>query len=57
VRAGQAAVVLDAEGAAWHRVVVSHPDAVTIAADLAGLLLGRGPGTPGRRGPFPASLD
>jgi hypothetical protein len=57
VRARWAAVVLDAEGAGWQRVVVSHPDAVTLAADLAGLLLGRRPGSPNRRGPFPTSLD
>ncbi|MGC8625946.1 MAG: hypothetical protein ACP5VR_00080 [Acidimicrobiales bacterium] len=48
VRAGQPAVVLDIEGAGWDRVVISHPDAVNLAAELAGLVLGRGPG---RRGP------
>ncbi|GEM_PF-2173765 len=47
VRAGQPAVVLEIEGARWDRLVVSHPDAVNLAAELAGLLLGRGPG---RRG-------
>lgn len=52
------AVVLDAGGAGWDRIVVSHPDAVTIAAELAALLLGRGPGPkPGSRRAFPASLD
>ncbi len=52
-RAGLAAVVLDAEGAEWDRVVVSHPEAVQIAAELAALLLGRGPSLrgPSRRGP------
>jgi hypothetical protein len=44
VRAGLPAVVLDARGAVWDRVVVSHRDAVEIAAELASLLLGRGPG-------------
>ncbi len=44
VRAGRPAVVLDAEGAAWDRVVVSDPRAVEIAAELAALLLGRAPG-------------
>jgi hypothetical protein len=60
VRAGQAAVVLDAEGGNWRRVVVSRPDAVAVAADLAALLLGRGLGKLGpQRGPgaFPAPLD
>jgi hypothetical protein len=47
VRAGPPAVVLDAEGTLWDRVVVSHPDAVDIAAELAALLLGRGPGKTG----------
>jgi hypothetical protein len=47
VRAGLAAVVLEAEGALWDRVVVSHPDAVDIAAELAALLLSRGPGKTG----------
>jgi hypothetical protein len=55
--AGHPAVVMDAEGATWDRVVVSHPDAVDIAAELAARLLGRGPGRPGARGAFPASLD
>ena len=49
VRAGQPAIVLDAEGARWDRLVISHPDAVNVAAELAGLLLGRGPG--GNHGP------
>jgi hypothetical protein len=47
VRAGLPAVVLEAEGTQWDRVVVSHPDAVGIAAELAALLLGRGPGNRG----------
>jgi hypothetical protein len=38
VRARQAAVVLDAQGCNWDRVVVSHRDAV----ELAALLLARG---------------
>jgi hypothetical protein len=42
VRAGQAAVVLDAQGCNWDRVVVSHRDAVELAAELAALLLARG---------------
>ena len=46
-RAGLAAVVLDAEGVEWDRVVVSHPEAVQIAAELAALLLA---------GPLPALL-
>lgn len=50
VRAGQPAVVLDAEGTLWDRVVVSHPDAVDIAAELAAVLLGRGPGNHGQCG-------
>ncbi len=45
VRAGQPAIVLDAEGARWDRLVVSHPEAVNVAAELAALLLGRGPGS------------
>ena len=44
VRASQPAVVLDAQGTVWDRVVVSHPDAVDVAAELAAVLLGRGPG-------------
>lgn len=44
VRARRPAVVLDAEGAAWDRVVVSDADAVETAAELASLLLGRAPG-------------
>ncbi|HTT91687.1 MAG TPA: hypothetical protein VMF65_19190 [Acidimicrobiales bacterium] len=47
VRAGLPAVVLDAEGTLWDRVVVSHRQAVDIAAELAALLLGRGPGNQG----------
>jgi hypothetical protein len=47
VRAGLPAVVLDAEGTVWDRVVISHRQAVDIAADLAALLLGRGPGNQG----------
>ena len=42
VRARQAAVVLDAEGCSWDRVVVSHRDAVELAAELAAVLLARG---------------
>src|SRR5580692_4960747 len=52
--AGHPAVVMDAEGTAWDRVVVTHPDAVDIAAELAARLLGRGLGRPGGRGTFPA---
>jgi hypothetical protein len=55
--AGKPALVLEAEGAKWDRVVISHPEAVDLAAEIAALLLGRGPGKPGRRGAFPASLD
>jgi hypothetical protein len=47
VRSGVPAVVLEAEGALWDRVVVSRRDAVDIAAELAGLLLWRGPGARG----------
>ena len=47
VRSGVPAVVLEAEGALWDRVVVSRRDAVDIAAELAGLLLWRGPGSRG----------
>jgi hypothetical protein len=43
VRAGVPAVVLEAEYTIWDRVVVSHRDAVDLAAELAALLLGRGP--------------
>jgi len=43
VRRSVPAVVLDAEGTRWDRVVVSHPDAVNLAADIAQLLLIRGP--------------
>jgi len=42
VRAHLPAVVLDAQGCAWDRVVVSHRDAVELAAELAALLLARG---------------
>ena len=45
VRAGCPAVVLEAEGAAWDRVIVSDPRAVDLAAELASRLLGRAPGT------------
>jgi hypothetical protein len=57
VRASQPAVVLEAQGATWDRLVISHPDAVDVAAELAALLLGRGPGnhgqcdSPGRQRP------
>jgi hypothetical protein len=44
VRAGYPAVVLDAEGGPWDRLVVSDPRAVQVAAELASLLLGRSPG-------------
>ena len=44
-RAGLPAVVLEAEGGEWDRVVVSHLKAVEMAAELAALLLGRGPRT------------
>ena len=40
--ARQPAVVLDAQGCDWDRVIVSHSDAVELAAELAALLLGRG---------------
>ena len=50
VRSGVPAVVLEAEGALWDRVVVSQRDAVDIAAELAGLLLWRGPGSRGHGG-------
>ena len=40
-RAGLPAVVLEAEGGEWDRVVVSHLKAVEMAAELAALLLGR----------------
>jgi hypothetical protein len=49
-RAGLPAVVLEAEGAQWDRVVVSHLKAVEIAAELAALLLGRGPSNRGHGG-------
>lgn len=39
--AGQPAVVIDAEGGTWQRVVVSHPGALRLASDIAGLLLGQ----------------
>lgn len=49
--AGQSAVVLDVEGGRWDRLVVTCPDAVGIAAELAVLLLERGPGgAPGGHG-------
>lgn len=71
VHAGLPAVVLDAEGARWDRVVVSHRDAVKVAAELAGLILSRGPGHGGpsqrhvnghggltlQRGALPSSED
>lgn len=50
VRAGLPAVVLEADGTVWDRVVVSHRDAVNIAAELAALLLGRGPSNRGQGG-------
>jgi hypothetical protein len=48
--AGQPAIVIDAEGGTWQRVVVSHPDAVALASDIAGLLLGQGLGGTPRGG-------
>ncbi|MGH9107648.1 MAG: hypothetical protein ACRDZX_17820, partial [Acidimicrobiales bacterium] len=51
------ALVLVAEGVKWDRIVVTHRDAPDLAAELATMLLSRGPGRPGRRGAFPASLD
>ncbi|HTW08760.1 MAG TPA: hypothetical protein VME46_14690 [Acidimicrobiales bacterium] len=51
------AVVLDAERLPWDRLVISHADAVSIAADLAGLLLSRGPGNPPAGKGYPAPLD
>lgn len=59
--AGRPAVVLQSEGGRWQRVVVSHQDAVAVAAEVAAALLARGPGNP--RGPrrypgaFPASHE
>jgi hypothetical protein len=50
VRAGLPAVVLEADGTVWERVVVSHRDAINIAAELATLLLGRGPSNRGHGG-------
>ncbi|HUB69055.1 MAG TPA: hypothetical protein VL984_01400 [Acidimicrobiales bacterium] len=61
VRAHVPAVVLDVEGTTWDRVVISDRDASSKAADLAGMLLGRGPGRPGhkpgQKHPYPAPLD
>jgi len=59
VHAKSPAVVLDVEGARWDRLVVSQPDASQVAAELAALLLARGPAKPGkgRPGAFPAPLD
>jgi hypothetical protein len=60
--AGHPAVVLEAEGGTWQRLVVSHKQATAIAAEVAALLLGRGPGGTGGRGEgrqdnFPAAHD
>jgi len=44
VHARDAAVVVDLDGTTWDRIIVSHPDAVGIAAQLAAVLLRRGPG-------------
>lgn len=49
--ARQPAVVLDVEGGPWDRVVVSCPDAVILAAQLAALVLERGPRGGGHRRP------
>lgn len=51
VHAGRPAVVLDLEGGSWERLVVSCPDAVVLAADLAALLLERGPHRGGHKPP------
>ena len=48
--AGQPAVVLDAEGGAWQRLVISQKHPSTVAAEIAGLLMQRGPGGSARRG-------
>jgi hypothetical protein len=62
VYAGRPAVVLEAEGGEWQRVVVSHQEAKAVAAQVAAALLSRGPGgqregRPSRRGAFPASHE
>ena len=56
VHAKRPAVVMEVEGAHWDRLVVSQRDASDVAAELASVLLGRGPGKPTRRA-FPAPLD
>ena len=56
VHAKRPAVVLEVEGARWDRLVVSQRGASDVAAELASVLLGRGPGKPAR-GAFPAPLD
>jgi len=59
VHARAPALVLDVDGARWDRLVVSQPDASRVAAELAALLLARGPAKPGKGRPraFPAPLD
>lgn len=44
VNANVTAVVLDLDGGFWERVVVSTPQAGEIAAELAGIIMARGPG-------------
>jgi hypothetical protein len=56
VHAGRPALVLDVEGGRWDRLVHSHPQAAQLAADLAAMLLARGPSRPSRKA-FPAALD
>lgn len=50
VHAHQSAVVLDCQDNFWERVVVSTPKASELAAELAGIIMARGPGgcPPGR---------
>ncbi|HTV12114.1 MAG TPA: hypothetical protein VME20_09650 [Acidimicrobiales bacterium] len=57
VYAHRPAVVVDAEGARWDRLVISQRDAGAMAAELATMLLGRAPGNPARRGAFRAPLE
>lgn len=45
IKAHEPAVVLDFDGGPWARVVVSTPNAAALAADLAAVLLERGPGS------------
>ncbi|HET9061283.1 MAG TPA: hypothetical protein VFN61_15290 [Acidimicrobiales bacterium] len=44
VNAHVTAVVMDIEHAFWDRVAVSTPRAAELAADLAGIIMARGPG-------------